>query len=203
MTMKGLMQYDFQVLISRRNWLILIGALSICYILVGMGCMLMPMFLMVILTKISVTKIEEPTGKFLFTLPFTKKSCAYELYAYPFLGGLLTAVVMFAISCITAPSDWMLYLVQSLISLAGGLMIASVMIPILVKFGTQAAGLFLGIVLAAVIVMLIYFVGDMDLSQILLYLEKPWAVWFLAALMILLVVISRALTLMAINEKTY
>ena len=197
------MEYDWQVLISRKNWLVLIGGLAICYIGMGTACGFFPMFLMIILAKIAITKIEEPIGKFLFTLPFTCKSCAYELYAYPLIGGMLIGIMIFAATSIYAPADWPTHLIETISSIGTGLVMISVMIPVFVMFGTQSVGIFFGVVLAAVLGGGIMMFGDMDLAQIMQFFSNPWIGWALAALLIVILAISWTVTLKALNNKTF
>ncbi len=197
--MRGLFAYDLQTTLQMKRTLMILSGFIVLYL-----CMDMPFLLVVIvmtmLMKIAVVKVEEPTGKFLFTLPFSDAACAAEIYLYPLAGGVLVTLFQLLFELATSSGQWQTSVLMAASSLVAGLIMLSIMIPTFLIFGTKNAGVYVGIILAVVIAGIAFIGDDVDFSQLIPYL-KQW--WLIAIALVLCVAVSYGVSLSQIRQKTY
>ncbi|WP_323089621.1 ABC-2 transporter permease [Allobaculum sp. JKK-2023] len=197
--MRGLFVYDFQTTLQMKRTLLVFGLLIIFYLFLDLSALLV-ILVMTLLMKIAVVKVEEPTGKFLFTLPFSDSACAAELYLYPVAGGMLVAVLQLLIELVLSPAQWQVHLLMAASSLSAGLVMISVMIPAFLIFGTKNAGVYVGVILAVVLSGAVLITDDVDFSQFIPYLSQ-W--WLIAIAIVLCLAVSYGVSLSRIRQKTY
>lgn len=197
--MRGLFVYDFQTTLQMKRTLMVFGGFMVLY-----ACMDMPYLLVVLamtlLMKTAVVKVEEPTGKFLFTLPFSDAACAAEIYLYPLAGGVLITVVQLLVELVLSPGQWEISVLMAVSNLAAGLIMISLMIPAFLIFGTKNAGIYVGIILAVIISGAVFIADDVDFSQFIPYLSQ-W--WLIAIALVLCLAVSYGVSLSRIRQKTY
>lgn len=197
--MKGLFVYDLQTTWQMKRTLIIFAALTLLYIVMDMPYIMTPL-IVTLLMKVSVVKVEEPTGKFLFTLPFSAADCAVEMYAYPLIAGVIITVAQILITALLRPADWMTSLILSAIGLAMSLVMVAVMLPVFLKFGTKNAGIYVGAGLALIIGLSITFFDGVDMSWFVPYLQS---LWFGLGAAVGLVAGSLMISIRLIQKKTY
>lgn len=177
--MKGLLMMDWLTIKKMKQMLLIFVFLCLLYLVLDIG-VFMVAFIPIVLTSIwiSVSLSEYSSGntQFLFTLPFDRKTFVTEKYLFCIGSPLVLLMILSGIYLALKPDQGkdLLYLMGG--TAAGILLLASLMIPLTIKYRKNAQN-YRSIVM--VIFILIFAGGGQWLSGLV---EKiaPYLVWFAA-----------------------
>ncbi len=150
--MKGLVIKDLLMLkSSAKSYLIMIavwGGIGLLNSTIGPSIMgVLPlMFVTALFAQDEKTNFD----RFVRTTPVSSRNVAMARYTTILMSFALTLVICMAISfamTLTASSDFMTNLVASMVTLAVGLLVAPVLIPMQMKFGVEKARIFSMVIL--------------------------------------------------------
>lgn len=205
--MKGLMIKDFCIIKSRRRQFILIVALAAMYIAMGMGGFAIS-FLSLLGGAFGLSTLsydaKSHDGEFIFTLPCTRKQYVTEKYLFIFLMmlcGLVIGIVAGLISNLMNAGSMPLDAVPlyALGGIAGSVIMLSLMIPVVIRFGTEQSQVAVFSVIAScviVVVILSHLIPAKIINDLMLYATLlPLPVLVMAGSVVLLIVVMISYTI--------
>lgn len=191
--MKTLFILDWQWLKSMKFYLWIILGLSLlyCFVLPTLAVVFLPVMFAITMTKSVSDNLQRSTGAYLFTLPFTRKQYVFEKYIISIVPPLLISFVIALVLSISTPFSKMG--IPCLIACISAILIASLLIPLTIKFRDN--GLFVFRLLSIAIVVMIIVIAESFtspdvLNSALFMSPSPWIFLMIGVALIVIIFIS-------------
>ncbi len=217
--MKGLLIKDVRLLASQKNFFVVVIVVALIVMIttenpsfaVGYVTFLFPMFT---LSTISYDEFDNGYA-FLFTLPITRKEYVFEKYIYGLLMGgiswlcvtLITMIYQMAAVPGFQAKEW---LVSSACMISIMVLLLSVVIPLVMKFGGEKGRIVLMMIIGAFIAVVFVLNACFDsmqmdlgegLEQVFLLLESGAALGIVCVVMIIILLLSIKISMRIMRKK--
>ncbi len=139
--MKGLLTSDFLWFKSQRKLLLILVALGALYMIgdmIDFMCSFIPLFLCVLGAKSIVINLESNQSRFLFTLPFTRRTYVNEKYLLSLTLAIIPTVLIIVFTVLFGKLTWGVGAMFAAIAIAACTLSISVLIPFFIHFGNNA-----------------------------------------------------------------
>lgn len=191
--MKALFILDWQWLKSMKFYLLIILGLSLlyCFVHPTLAVVFMPVMLAITMTKSVSDNLQRSTGAYLFTLPFTRKQYVFEKYIISIVPALLTSFIFAYALGVVNPFPKMG--IPCLIACISAILIASLLIPLTIKFKDNGILVFRLLSIAIVVMIIVIaesFTSPDVLNSALFMSPSPWIFLMIGAALIVIIFIS-------------
>lgn len=204
--MKSLFILDWQWIKSMKFyiWIILGLSLLYCFTLPTLGVAFTPIMFAVTMSKSVSDNLQKATGAYLFTLPFTRKQYVLEKYIISIVPALLSAFIIAL--AITVTSSFPKIGIPCLIACASVILIASILIPLTIKFQDNGMIVFrlLSIAIVALFVIIAEaFTSGEFLNSPLLMSPSPWVFMMIGIILMAILLISISISNRLIQRREF
>lgn len=205
--MKTLFTLDYHWLISQKRFIGIIGLLTIVYLfsMPALAIGFAPAILTMIMAKSSMIDLDQTTGPYLFTLPFTRKQYVIEKYIVSIVPSALIALILTVLLSLFKPDPEISYWFVCAVGLFGTIMISSFMIPVFIKLREHSlwfSAIFAGIVMIAIIA-IEELIGENAIDPATLSSLLNWLPYCAIALAAIILAVSAVLSFRFIRNNEF